>query len=140
MPPRNPMAKTLVIPLFEDLFLRSDGTTSYRYVEVEVPDLETLGPQIESMYLCTVTKNHTSTDHAWNVALSGSNSGRTWSTPTEILTTDITAEGEAVHAAYTDAQVFGWLRLKVLAATRNASAGSAESGLVSAWLVVTLKT
>ena len=54
-----PNQKVLVIPLFMDLFLQTDGTTSYVHTEIECPQIEGLGPYIEEMSCLTVTRNRT---------------------------------------------------------------------------------
>jgi hypothetical protein len=136
--PRLPTQKTVVIELFVDLFLQTDGTTSYVYVELDRPELEELGPYIESMYLMTVTHNRT-TGHNWTVGIIGSNTGRTWTTPVAIAT-DISANGEVPTALYRTQSTWAYRRIKALAACKNTGAGSRESASVSAWLVVNLKT
>jgi hypothetical protein len=136
--PRPPIQKTVVIPLCTDLFLQTDGSTSNTFTELNIPELDSLGPYIESMYVLAITRNR-STQHLWGVYLSTSISGRTYSTPT-IVNTEINANGESVGPAFTTVSTFGGLYLRALLGSRNNSGAARETALVSAWLVVTLKT
>lgn len=128
----------LVIPLFIDTFVETDGTTSYTYTEADAPQLLALGPQIESVRVLTVTRNRT-TNFNWAIAATTSLVGRTWSTPTP-LHADVTANGEAIQTEYTTTTTLCALNLKVVLAVRNGTGAARESGMISAWLVVRLKT
>ena len=137
--PRSIGPKVMVFELFVEVFLQTDGTTSFTYTEADIPDLEDLGPYIESMYVLSVTRTRT-TNHAWNVAITGSNTGRTYNTPVTIISSDVAANGEATHGLYSTPATYSWRRLKAMVGCRNSTGAARESAQVSAWLVVILRS
>lgn len=135
-----PNQKVLVVPLFLDVFLQTDGTATAIFIEAEAPELVGLGPYIESMYTLMITRNRT-TNHLWGIYGSTSISGRTFSTPA-LISAETNVNGELIlsPAFSSPLTTFGGLQFKVLAGTRNSTGGARESATVSAWLIVTLKT
>jgi hypothetical protein len=73
------------------------------------------------------------------VAVSGSNTGRTWTTPVALFT-DAAANGEATQASFSTESAYVWRHVKLVAACRNSSGAARESATCSAWLVITFKT
>lgn len=136
--PRLPGQKVLLFELFTDMFLQTDGSASYVHTELDIPDLESVGWQAESMYVLTVTRNRTS-NHAWAVTLSGSNTGRTWSTPVAVMT-DVTGNGESSSGLYSTVGTYAWRKIKAMASCRNSTGAARESAQCSAWLVVILRS
>lgn len=133
-----PNQKTVVVQLLRNVALASDGTTTFSYLDPEIPELEEWGPYIERITILTVTTNR-QTNHAWGVFASWSLLGREWSDP-ENLHTVITADGETVQAGYTTRVEFAGRRLKLLAGVRNVTGSAQQSALVSAWAVIDFQT
>jgi hypothetical protein len=130
--------KVILIQLLLDTLLETDGTTSFTFTDTDAKQLEHLGLEIESIRALVVLKNK-STNFAVAVHLAGSILGRSWSTPAAIQT-DVTANGETVGSDFTTSTAFCFPNLKALVGVKNTSGGARETGSVSAWLVVTLKT
>lgn len=134
--------KVLVVELFADLFQQTDGTVNYTYTELDVPEVQDLGPRIESLYVMHITRNRTvlvGAGHAWNVFATWSISGRTWSTPVALMA-DVTANGEALGSVYSTHTGYGGRVLKFLTGCKNSTAGARENAQTSAWVAITLKS
>ena len=132
-------AKVLIIPLILDATLETDGTTTFSFTDSEAPQLEGLGPFIESLRVMSVVRNR-STNFAYAVHVCWSLLGRSWTTPTAIQA-DVVANGESASTPeYTTTVNFCGFKLKALIGVRNSTGAARESGQVSAWLVVTLKS
>jgi len=73
--PSTPSDKILIVPIARDFLLQTNGTTSYIYVDLDVPELEDLGPQIEAITVHTNTVAPTA-NYRWHVAMVWSIEGR----------------------------------------------------------------
>ena len=135
-PPPN--RKVLVTQLISEAALDTDGTTACSFTDTDCEMLENLGPYIESVRALTVIRNRTA-NFELGVHFSWSHLGRTFSTPV-IIQTALAANGEVISGDYSTSANFCGLKLKALIGVRNATGTARESGQVSAWLVVTLKS
>ena len=128
----------VVIPLAYNLLLTSDGTTTDSYVQLDVPELEDLGPYIKQITLHSDTQRRT-TNFGWNVVIWRSFDGRDlWAGPDKIVTAaDITANGYVVQPPLTDVSKFG-LKLRAALSAANTTGTAMEQANVSATLVVEL--
>jgi hypothetical protein len=129
---RGGMSRTLdgvrVVPLFYKYQLSSDGSTTWRYIDLEVPQASDWGPHLTEMIAHTMSENHT-TGLEWKVVYYWSVDNLTWSTPVD-LTGTITAAGSLIHSAITAKNTFG-LKMRFALAVKNTSPGNVLTATVT---------
>lgn len=122
-------AKTLIMPLLRNFRSETNGTTSYSYVELDIPEIEHLGPYLEGVKVHTETMGRT-TNHAWTIVVNNSLDGKAWGNEAALFS-DLVADGQAVQAKYTTATSFG-TRMRLSLAQKNTTGAAVESAMVSA--------
>lgn len=132
--------KVVTLVACEATYLETDGSTSDRYVVLDLPELSHLGPEISAIRAITKTSNRTSA-HQWRAVIEYSVDGRDWgpATPTPLFA-NLATNGQGPQTEITDADKFCAPLLRVSLATSNASGTGRESAYVWLILVVTLKT
>lgn len=135
MPPvvaSRPSQKIAVVPLVQDYVLIANGT-GYADIELDVPDFLNWGPYIEAVTIHQKTANFAAAGaYNWNVGLSSSFDGKTWSSPVDLLSTGILGAGSTVGAEYTTATSFGqYLKMVLRVKTTPAAADRATVSAVA---------
>lgn len=118
-----------VVPLVYKHALQSDGQQSWRYLDLDLPNITRQGPNLASIQLETLTEGRTA-QHEWKVVLFYSLDGKLWSLPVDLVGA-ISANGDLVHNAFTDTTKFG-LHIRLALAVRSASGSNLDSAIVSA--------
>jgi hypothetical protein len=129
--------KVMVVPLVSGYELMSDSTTSWKYIDLDVPQLERMGPMLEELSVHSDTRNRT-TNQVWKVVFYKSFDGRQWDGPYDLFTA-VMANGYTVHAPYVTASNFG-LRMKFALAVSNSSGTNLEQATVGAAIAAVLRS
>ena len=131
-------ARVLLLPLFRDLRLTTDGAAldaTPLVQDLDIPGFVGLLPQCESIWLITLTEGRTS-GFQWNVVLR-SGFTRQWESSAiklgPSLTTNINTNGSVVHTPYSTVTSFS-LESRLQLTWNNTTAGAFDSGRVSAVL------
>lgn len=122
--------KVVVVPFAYQYLLSSDGTTNWRYIELDNAQYLAWGPHLDGITPHTQAASRTAA-HQWKVVLWHSIDGKTWNGPVDLFATPIAANGEVIQAQFTDATAMG-IHIKLGLAVRNSAGTAIESAVVSA--------
>lgn len=103
--------------------------TTWSYIDLELPDLEGLGPFIESITPHTLTEGRT-TNMEWKIVFYWSIDGRTWSGPVDLFSA-VTTDGNAIQTDYTTKTALG-IKMRYALAGRSSSADTEEKATITA--------
>lgn len=130
---RLPTSKVVVLALFYKKQVQTDATTSWTYIDIDLPEATEAGPWLESLTAHTLLENPTAIEY--KLVFYYSADGRTWKGPYDIHS-PVTSADHYVHPAYTTTTNFG-LQMRYAIAVRNSSAtGKVERAVVTAALAL----
>jgi len=124
-----PTTKVKVVPLAYKFMLQSDSTTSWRYFELELSQIQSWGPHLSEITVHSLTQTRTP-QQEWKVVLWFSLDGKQWDGPHDIFTA-VVANGDVVHTPFADKTKFG-MNIKLGLAVHNSVGTNSESAVVSA--------
>lgn len=138
--PRLPgtFPKVMIIRIADAARLQSNSSTSWSYLELDLPEIEDLGPYIESIVVHTNTVGATA-NHAWKLVTWWTLDDRNFIGPTDVFAPIVAGSGPAIQPAFTTASAFG-LRMRYALAVRNNTGTAPETAAVDAWLQITFKS
>lgn len=132
--------KVVLIPLFYKKQLQTDGTTTFAYIDVDVPQAAEYGPYLESIVAYTTTESKTA-NFSWKIRFFWSLDGRRWnpaSTPIDLFSA-ITSNADTIQTAYSTTTNFG-LKMRLVVATANTSGTAIERAVCGAVLAFIFKS
>jgi hypothetical protein len=131
--------KTYVFQLPDMTLSSKGGDQNYTYVDIDMGELEELGPYLASITAHTRTQAR-SAQSQWKVSFYWSVDGKTWNpaTPTDIFSA-ISADGQAIQTTFTDTTKFG-IKLRFVYAVRASSGTAVETVNVGGYLVVDVRS
>ena len=132
--------KVVLIPLFYKKQLQTDGTTTFTYIDVDVPQAAEYGPYLESIVAYTTTESKTA-NFSWKIGFFWSLDGRRWnpaSTPIDLFSA-ITSNADTIQTAYSTTTNFG-LKMRFVVATANTSGTAIERAVCGAVLAFIFKS
>ena len=135
-----PQQKVVVLPMFHKKQLQTDGTTTFTYIDVELPQATDWGPYLESIVAYTTTESKTA-NFSWKVGFFWSMDGRRWnpsSTPVDLFSA-ITTNADTVQTAYSTTTNFG-LKMRFVICVANASGSAIERAVCSCALSFVFKS
>lgn len=133
-------AKSILIPLCIDKKYITSGTTTFADDVYDVPQLRNIGPMISKIRAHVNVEDATGTNNfKVRVNLAWSILGRVWSTPTDILASQVGNTTSTISGWLSDDTKFG-LQLRAAVGVCNVSAGGSETARVSVILEVELKS
>ena len=127
----SPGSKVKVIPVTFKQLLLSDGTTTPRYIELDIKEPTGWGPHLEQIQAHTKTESRTGT-HRWNLVFWYSMDGKDWEGPYDLFAA-VSSNNNTIQTAYTTRTTLG-MKLKFALAVWQGTAGSPDSAVVSAAL------
>lgn len=122
------MPKVRVVPVVTQYLLNSDASTTWIYIDLDLPEVALWGPYLESITAHCDTVNRTP-QFQWKIVTYYSTDGVKWSQASDVFAA-ITANGPSIPAAYTGVQTFG-LHLRFALAASNISGTAAEHAFVT---------
>lgn len=135
-----PSQKVVLLPLFFKKQLQTDGTTTFSYIDVDLPQALEWGPYLESIQAHTTTENRT-TNFSWKVGFFWSMDGRRWnptSTPVDLFSA-LATNTDTVQTAYTTNTTFG-LKMRYVIAVANTGGTNVERAVCGCVLAFTFKS
>lgn len=129
--------KVRVLPVFYKKQLQTDGSTSWSYMDVDLPDAEGLGPYVESIIAYTSSESFT-TSFQWKLVCYWSLDGRNWSTPTDVFSA-ITGSSTTIQTAFSTASALGPI-MRYAIAVSNETGTAIERGVCSLALAFVFKS
>lgn len=122
-------SKVRVVPFVYKALLQSDGSQTYRHIELELPEIEEWGPHLEAIIVHTETESRTA-NHDWKMVLWFSIDGKNWNGPHDIFNA-VTTAGQVIQPAFTSGDKLG-LKIKLALAVRSSTGTALDSAIVSA--------
>lgn len=133
--------KVVLVEVCRDFPLRGNGAAvgseTYRYLWFDIPEIEALGPYTASI-ICHTKMALKTSGMSWNVGLSWSLDGKRWTTPVQLVGSDIATNGQDVQAAFTNTDELG-VHIRIALAVPNAVAAT-EAASVSLTLAFVLRS
>jgi hypothetical protein len=129
------LQKVVLLPVCYKMQLQTDGTGSYSFIDLDLPDAANYGPYVESVIAYTSTENRTTNIQIvsyWSI------DGRNWSTAVDLFSV-ITGNGNTIQTAFTTASALGPI-MRYAIAVANGSGSAIERGVVTASLAFTFKS
>lgn len=136
----QPQQKVILLPLFYKKQLQTDGTTTFSYLDIELPQAVEYGPYLDSIVAYTTTENKTA-NFSWKISFYWSIDGRRWNptnTPVDLFSA-ITANADTIHPAYSTSTTFG-LRMRFVVSVANTSGTAIERAVCGAVLAFIFKS
>jgi len=124
-----PQAAIREVNLFADLFIVTDGTTSWFDRPLDIPELTRMGPYLAGITAVTSSKNNTA-NFEWKLSTIWSPDGVDWSAPTDLFGALSSGPGVAIQGEFTTRTAMGPY-MQYLLSVRNTTGGAAESAFVS---------
>ena len=135
---RKPLnSPVVVIPVISQTRIASDGTTTFTYQDIELPEAEEWGPHLEGITAHTITRG-ISANYAWKIVLYWSIDGRNWNGPTDLFAA-VSAVGDVIQTEFTTATALG-LKLRFAVGVANVTGTAIETGNITAALAFRFKT
>ena len=135
--PSAPSQKCQLHPLCYRMLLQSSSTT-WSYLDLDLPALADLGPFTEAIVPHTWTENFEG-PFAWKVVLYYSMDAKNWSGPEDLFTVITAAEAYTIKTNFSSTNKLG-LKIRVALAYRSTTTDTRASAVVSAALVFQLLT
>ncbi len=135
-----PTQKVVLIPLFYKKQLQTDGTTTFSYIDIDLPQAVDWGPYLESITAHTSTESKTA-NFSWKIGFFWSFDGRRWnpaSTPIYLFSA-ITTIVDTVQTPYSTVANFG-LKMRYVIAVANTSGTNIERAVCGCALAFTFKS
>lgn len=129
--------KVRMIAVFYKKQFQTDGSTSWTYIDLEIPGVESWGPYLESIIAYTNSENLTNL-FQWKLVSYWSMDGRVWSNPSDVFS-GITSSGQAVQTAFSTASALGPI-MRYAVAVSNESGTAIERGVLSLALAFNFKS
>jgi hypothetical protein len=107
-----------VVPFVYKHRLSTDGTTSWLYQDLSLPQVRRWGPHLTEIVAHTMTQA-LMTHFQWKVVFYWSVDGLTWQGPVDLFSPEITANGMLIHTPYSTDSTLG-LHMRFALAARNA--------------------
>ena len=137
----QPQQKVILLPLFYKKQLQTDGTTTFSYMDVELPQAAEYGPYLDSIVAYTTTENKTN-NFSWKISFYWSNDGRRWNPINNIpvdLFSAITANADTIQPAYSTSTTFG-LKMRFVVSVANTGGTAVERAVCGAVLAFIFKS
>ena len=135
-----PTQKVVVLPLFYKKQLQTDGTTTFSYIDIELPQAYEWGPYLESITAHCTTENRT-TNFSWKISFFWSTDGRRWnptSTPLDLFSA-VSSNTDTIQTPYTTTSTFG-LKMRYVISVANTSGTAIERAVCGCARAFTFKS
>jgi hypothetical protein len=133
----NPEPEGRLSAAVSNLTVQSDRTTSYSFLQIELPEAEGYGPYLSSIRVLTVGRNRTA-NHLWKVVAQWSLDGTTFSNVD--LSGVVSANGQLIHPAVNTGDVLTAPILRFAVGVANSTGTALEQATCSGWGVFTFQT
>lgn len=132
--------KVMLVRVLDGVQATTASNATWIYRELDLPELEHLGPWLESITVITNTIGATA-NHAWKLVTWWGVDGRNWIGPTDLMSAILGggATNPAIQTPFTTTSAFGPI-MRYALAVRNNAGTAAETAELDAWLQLQFKT
>ena len=127
--PRSPVR---VIPLLTEQPVTTDGTTTFRYIPLDLPEVAEWGPHLAQIMAAVETRNVTA-NFQWKIVMYWSMDGSEWEGPVDLFGALSSGPGRSIQAAFTDRGKLGPV-MRFALGVANTTGAAIESAEVSCTL------